>query len=332
MLTDYWVLGQMIAGFCAFFLLLRASFSAISFIRFWNNQALSEKQIQLERQGYLLSSILNIVLGFQILSLILFLNTVNNHLPNLIKGAMCATGVLEVNDFGYPLLFLKLLGVLLYAVFLVLNFWDNAEPNYPLTPFKYWLIFPILLLNLSDIMLSLSFFSSIEPDIIATCCSVQFSNTKGYSGLLGTYQGVFKDFTIVIWWFSFLILILIHFLLKGQKLVIHVLHLVAAIVFVFFSVFNLKYQFVKYIYGLPTHNCLFDIFWLKYQAIGYILFGSYYLVVGSSTFLLLYVIVKKHLNYSHQSWLKKVQYLGFLGTIFSFILPYLYWWLWSGNL
>lgn len=332
MLTDYWVLGQLIAGFCSFFLLLKAGFSSISFIRFWNKKKSSERQIKLERQSYLLSAILNIVLGFQILSLILFLNTVNNHLPNFIKGAMCATGVLEINDFGYPLLFLKLFSVFLYGVFMVLNYWDNAEPNYPLTPIKYWFIFPILILSCVDIFFSYSFFAEIEPDIIATCCSVQFNTSGANYGFIEAYQGFFQDFMIVFWWVCFIILIILHFFLKARKAIFHILHLIFAIGFVFFSVFNLKYHFVKYIYGLPTHNCLFDIFWIKYQAIGYVIFGSYYFVIGASLFLLLYIFVQKHLKHSHKNWLNKVQMLGFLGTIFSFVFPYLYWWFWTGNL
>ena len=145
MFTDYWVIAQLWAQGCALMLLLYASFFAVRSLRFWVGESDSALQTNLERQNYLMSAIMQVGLWFQALSLLMFLHTVNEHLPPLIKGAMCATGTLGINAWGYPLLGLKSLAILVYAIYLFINYLDNQEPAYPLTPHKYWWLFPALL-------------------------------------------------------------------------------------------------------------------------------------------------------------------------------------------
>ena len=122
-------------------------FLAFRIIRLWSADTTTELQLYLERRSYLIAFMVQFVLIFQILSLFLFLYTVNNHLPGIIKGAMCATGsfgMLMIMDIVH--LYLKSAGIIIYAAFLILNYLDNSEPAYPLTPIKYWLVFPAFLL------------------------------------------------------------------------------------------------------------------------------------------------------------------------------------------
>ncbi|MBN1408777.1 MAG: hypothetical protein JW956_13350 [Calditrichaceae bacterium] len=118
MFADHWIIAQLISKICSILLLLTALSTSIRIMCNWKPDSGSELQIQLERQTYLASTIIRYVLIFQIVSLIVFIFTVNNHLPGLIRGAMCASGTLTVNAYGYPLLYIKLFAIPFYAVYL----------------------------------------------------------------------------------------------------------------------------------------------------------------------------------------------------------------------
>ena len=340
MLADYWVITQLLTQVFSFMFLLGAALFSTRVIRLWSADATTELQLYLERRSYLIAFMVQFVLIFQVIALFLFLHTVNNHLPGIIKGAMCATGTLGVNDYGYNVLYLKSVGIIIYAAFLILNYLDNSEPAYPLTPIKYWLVFPAFLLLSFDFYYLFEYFRNIEPDIIATCCSVSFiaskSNTvfllehiSSNSGLLWLFYALF----LILWLIQALVLVKPDLFINPKvKLGISIFQLIISLAYVFLAMLTLKYFFVKYIYGLPSHNCLFDIFWANYYYVGYGIFGSYYGLIISSLFVFLYQAFKKHLRYKHTATLKKAQlyYLFFLSL--SFLIPIVYWVSWRGNL
>jgi hypothetical protein len=333
MLSDYWVIAQLLGQVCTVALLSGGVYFSIQLLKGWKRGATSEKQLHLERQSYLVSSIAQFALFFQLLLIVMFLNTVNLHLTGQIEGAMCASGVLDINDYGYPLLYLKIGSLLGYAIYLILNYFDQQEPEYPLTPLKFWCIFPAFGLMLLDFIWTFQFFSEIKPDIIATCCSVSFlaENSSPYSlsrtpENLGNY--------LVIWGSSSVVLLLMStFWQKSYaNLRFWAIQIILGIVYLALSVYVLKHFFVKYIYGLPSHNCLFDIFWAKYYYIGYILFGSYFGVLYCLLVGFIYQLFVSRLQIaSFRFWQKlRVVYIFFL--LCSFVLPWFYWYFWKGVL
>jgi hypothetical protein len=335
MFTDYWVLVQLLTQICAWVLIAGASIFAIGLLKNWANESSNELQIKLERQSYLVSSLVQFVLLFQIFSLLIFLQTVNFHIPRLIKGAMCATGALGVNSFGYPILYLKTGGIFIYAIFLIINYLDNLSPNYPLTPYKYWLIFPAFLFISTDLVNEVFYFAEIKPDIIATCCSVNFleQNSQSIDNQVLTLNN--RSLLLSLFYGLgglMLLLQLIGLWIKKYPKWLIISELIFGIAFVVLAVFSLKYFFVKYIYGVPNHNCLFDIFFPKYYYLGYALFSAYYglifsLLLGSLGILL---SSKIPLNQSKLLLYTKIWSLFFIG--FSLIVPSIYWFLWQGNL
>ncbi|MEZ5581200.1 MAG: hypothetical protein R3F40_18405 [Candidatus Competibacteraceae bacterium] len=65
-------------------------------LRHWNIHSGSELQLRLERRTYLISTLLGFALGAELLSLLLFAQTAES-LSGQFVGAMCATGVLNIN-------------------------------------------------------------------------------------------------------------------------------------------------------------------------------------------------------------------------------------------
>ncbi|MCU0445313.1 MAG: hypothetical protein MUE85_10380 [Microscillaceae bacterium] len=335
MLTDYWVLVQLLTQLCAWVLICGAVGFALNLLWGWQSDSNSELQIRLERQSYLISSLVQFVLIFQIFSLLIFLQIANFHIPHLIRGAMCATGALGVNEFGYPILYLKMGGVLVYAIFLIINYLDNLSPHYPLTPGKYWLVFPAFGLISADLGSEIFYFAQIKPDIIATCCSVNFLEQNSQSidnevinsnnqtlliyGFYGTGIGLLGLFVGNITIFK-----------KNNYLIIS--QLMLGIIFVGLAVLALKYFFVKYIYGVPNHNCLFDIFFAQYYYIGYVLFFLYYALVFTLLFGALVFIFRFKIPVFPSTFWVRLQWLGLALVWACLLIPSLYWGLWQGNL
>ncbi len=323
MLTHTWIITQTLGQTIAVILLLIVVFKSLPILMHWNRESASFLQLKLERRTYLISTIIQFVFWYQIAGLLLFLITVNNILPGSIKGAMCATGVLSVNIFGYPLLWIKLIAVIVYAQFLFLNRMDGREPLYPLTPNKYYWLFPALLLVIADFILSLLYFSKIEPDIIATCCSISFSTAKD-SSIFFIAANVRMVPMLIFFYLSFALLVIsVIFFNRGPEL-----SFVISLGFTTTAVFLLKNHFVKYIYGLPSHNCLFDIFWGRYYYIGYILFSALIISLICSLLLLTLKYIEKGLSAPVKPIRKILQWGAVLGSTLFTLLCSIYWLNW----
>lgn len=322
MLTDHWVIAQLLSQLCSVSLLFGVSFFSVEITKKWNVLVSDEIQLLLERKSYLVGSVLQIVLFFQVLSLMMFLVTVNEHLPTLVKGAMCATGVLETNLYGMPLLYLKSIAIFVYFSFLILNYLDNSEPNYPLTPLKYYLVIPAFLLLLVDFVAMLAYFYAIDPDIISNCCSVQFV-AQADNAATFLSSGDYIEEVIA----AFVLLFAVLLLTFKKPFAFFI-----AILYVFTAIYSLKYFFVKYIYGLPSHNCLFDIFFHNNYYIGYLIYGSYYVLLGTFLFSLLKNVFKGRLKTQHQSLQKQLNHTALIALLVSFLVPVLYWFFWEGSL
>lgn len=328
MLTDYWVIALLLSQLSSFVLLAGATLLSSQIIKRWSINNFNEEQLLLERRSYLVGSIVQFVLIFQVISLLMFLYAANHHFTGVIKGAMCADGVLGVNAYGKPLLYIKMGAVLLYVTYLLLNHLDNSEPAYPLTPIKYWLIYPVFLLIGVDLVYTVLFFYHIEPDLIATCCSVAFVGKNGSTGYFSFLASKFT--TSWLWVFGISGGVLALMLLVKQRLAW--LKLVVGSVFVTSAIYTLKHFFVKYIYGLPSHNCLYDIFWAKYYLIGYVFFGGYYLLMASLIGALLLEVFKARLQQPHEKLAHKMRWWSFYLVLLLILLPMWYWWSWDGVL
>jgi hypothetical protein len=105
-------------------MLCYSAYYGVRILQSWEIKSGSELQLSLERRTYLISTIVTYAFGFQLLSLFLFIFTAD-HLHTLFVGAMCAAGSLNVNQYGYPAVILKMVNFLICGVWLVLNVTDN---------------------------------------------------------------------------------------------------------------------------------------------------------------------------------------------------------------
>ena len=97
----------------------------------------------LERKTYLVSTLLSYAFGFELMSLFLFIYTVDDIHP-LFIGAMCATGSLNANPVGWPALGLKIALFFAAPAWLAMNRLDQRAEDTPLVRLKYPALLAIL--------------------------------------------------------------------------------------------------------------------------------------------------------------------------------------------
>jgi hypothetical protein len=270
MILNPGVLSLLIGSALVMAMLLYAAYFAFVIVRKWDITSGSEVQLNLERKTYLISTIMTYTLGFQLLSLFLFVFTADR-LHTLFVGAMCAAGTLNLNGFGYPTLLLKLISFLLAGVWLVLNYVDNKGFDYPLTRKKYVMLLGITPLILADTITQDIYFFSLKPHVITSCCGSLFSTDEtGIGSSLAAIPAVPVSVAL-----GLLLLLLFssggRFLFSGR----------GAPLFSFFSGASFLVSIAAvislvslYIYELPTHHCPFCILQTGYRYVGYPLYGT----------------------------------------------------------
>jgi hypothetical protein len=262
------VLALLVSSLLIALMSLYAGSHGVQILRHWDLTSGSERQLQLERQTYLVSTIVSYVLGFQLISLFLFLFTVDGLAP-LFVGAMCAVGSLSVNSLGYPTLLLKIITFILAGLWLILNHADNQGYDYPLIRWKQRLLLVLVPIILLETLLQAGYFLSMQPDIITSCCGSLFSskdrtlateivNAPPLPMLAIFYGSTLLTFAAGVWFVRRGSGGYLFALLSGCQFLVA---MVATI-----SVISL------YIYQMPSHHCPFCILQQEYWFIGYPLY------------------------------------------------------------
>ncbi|NTV13114.1 MAG: hypothetical protein HGA96_04160 [Desulfobulbaceae bacterium] len=268
MITSPAVIALLLASLLIGGMLLYAAFFAGRILRGWDRASGSEQQLALERRTYLVSSLLSLVMAFQIASIFFFIHTVDG-LHARFVGAMCAAGVLNINAFGYPTLILKLVNFLLAGLWLIVNDVDNRAYDYPLLRKKYLLLLLIAPLVLAEVVVQIEFFRGLQPDVITSCCGSLFAaNGKGVVAdlaalpLLPAVVMFAVTLAACLGMGAFFLLTgrggLLFALGSGITLLVLVVALIS-----FISL---------YFYEIPTHHCPFCLLQRGYNFIGYPLY------------------------------------------------------------
>jgi len=175
MLASPAVLALVGVSFSVTALLMLAALFALQILRHWDINSGSERQLRLERSTYLISTLVRFAITAEVIALLLFVYNAEAMHTQFV-GAMCATGVLNANAWGWPALLLKIGIFFAGGLWLVLNRLDNQGYDYPLIRLKYALLLTLLLpLVGAGALVQLVYFLQLNPDVITSCCGSLFS-------------------------------------------------------------------------------------------------------------------------------------------------------------
>ncbi len=270
MFLDSWSLSLTFGSLLVLFLLILAFRTAVRVLRYWDPASDSNRQIKLEGETWLASTLVIYALGFQIVSLLIFL-LATDHYSQVIVGAMCATGALKANIYGGPTLTIKLAGVFFYAFWIVIHRLDIGSETYPLVKLKYiYLLLPFLL---TDITLQTLYIINLTPDIITSCCAVVFA--EGGTGGMNLF-GVFSHFgTLITFYGTAVFLAIIGAVILTYQKKNTLLNVIYSLVwggFFLLALFTITTVFSSYIYAMPYHRCPFCILKPEYNYYGFALY------------------------------------------------------------
>ena len=287
MFLNSWSLGLTLAGLIILVLGIFACRTAFRVLRHWDPSSDSNLQIKLENEIWLASTLVEYGLGFQILTLVLFVLAADTFCQ-VIVGAMCATGALLANDFGMPTLLVKIAGVFLYGFWIVLHKLDISSETYPLVKIKYTYLLLILPLLIADITLQTMYIAYLSPDIITSCCAVVFGSSDETGRNL--LQGYSQTTLLFLYYGSIVFLLgLGCILLKRWLLPLAALFSAGWLWFLCLATVAIITLFSSYIYAMPYHHCPFCILKPEYHYIG---FALYFTLIPAAFFGLSTVIVE----------------------------------------
>ncbi|MCG7869387.1 MAG: hypothetical protein JAY74_23835 [Candidatus Thiodiazotropha taylori] len=259
-------------------MLLVAATFAFRILRHWDIQSGSELQLRLERRTYLVSTLLVWAFLFEFLSLLLFIYNAEA-LSGQFVGAMCATGVLNLNPWGWPTLFLKISMFFVAAIWLLLNYLDNRGYDYPLIRFKYALLLLALPLVGAETIVQWLHFTEMEPNLITSCCGTLFSADA--QGVSAEVSGIAPANSILALAISGIVVIAagVWVALRGQSGWLLSITGAAAFVIALVAIIS---SISLYIYEHPHHHCPFCILKQGHGYVGYFLYIPLFLATALS--------------------------------------------------
>lgn len=252
-----------------------ASWNGAQILNHWDIESGSARQLMLERKTYLVGTLLNVIMAYQIASLFLLVHTAD-HIHAEFVGAMCAAGTLGVNAYGYPSLQVKLLASLLCGIWLLVNRTDAQATDYPLIRFKYKLLLALEALFLLDLFLLWNYFAGLTPDVITSCCGVLFGDGNDSPAADLSHLPP-KGMRVVFLASVFLLFrVGMHYIITGRNAKACAL---AGIWLTWVSLSSILSFISLYFYQMPSHHCPFCILQREYGYVGYPLYLSW-LVLG----------------------------------------------------
>ena len=264
------ILALYVSSILIAFVVFYAAVYGVQILRRWNIESGSEGQLILERKTYLISTLLTYLLGFELLSLFLYVFTADR-LHTFFVGAMCAAGTLYVNDYGYPALILKVVNFLLAGLWLILNYTDNRGYDYPLIRKKYGLLLIMTPLILAEVILQANYFLRLRPNIITSCCGTLFSRDTG----AWTSEVTLLPIRAMeaVFYLSMAATLVSGIVFYRKRKGGHVFSCLTGVTFLVSMASILSFISV-YLYELPTHHCPFCLLQREYGYIGFPLYGA----------------------------------------------------------
>jgi hypothetical protein len=209
------------------------------------------------------------MLFFQLASFYLFIFTADAIHATFVS-AMCAAGSLNVNEYGYPAVIIKMVNFLVAGTWLIINYADNRAYDYPLIKKKYLLLLVIAPLMVAELIVQGAYFIGLKANVITSCCGSLFSaDAEGIASEIAALPRL--PMKIAFYLSTALTLASgMYFCFRSDW---------SGYVFSFLSIATFvvsvaaMISFISlYFYELPTHHCPFCILQKDYGFIGYLLY------------------------------------------------------------
>lgn len=261
------VIVFLLSEFTLFTLLFIAFVVSLKVLVKWDFESFTPFQFSLERQAYLVSTIILFVFLLKFVLVIYFIFSIDA-LAVLLPGAMCGAGVIKANEYGSYLLTLKLFILFLLTLWLYVHYYDMHTKNHQWFKQKSWLFSLIFIFIILELALDFSYFSNIDTHMPVSCCSALFGQLEGANPLP---FGLSTPLLLVLFYLLYILLILI------LKIGYTLLYVFTNVLFILIAYYAVIYFFGTYIYELPTHKCPFCMLQTEYHYIGYLLWGSLFM-------------------------------------------------------
>lgn len=271
-----------------FIFLTLSFFNTLYILRNYKKGSYTELQYSLEKRSYLLFVTIKIALIIKIVLLIFFTYTLNE-LSTLITGAMCSAGVITANNYGEPLLILKLLLILFAMLWLTLNKEDTHSKKMPYFKTKMYLFTLIYSFAFIEIVLELLFFTNLSTQKSVSCCSSIYSSVDE----IMFFGFNISSLKLVTLFYLLFFATILSALLKKKYLL-----LFFSILFTYISYLSVVYFFSMYIYQLPSHHCPYCLLQSEYNYIGYFIYSSFIVALYYSISAFFFNFLKKSFIYS----------------------------------
>ncbi len=233
----------------------------------WDFESFTPFQFALERQAYLVSTIILFVFLMKFILVVYFIFSIDA-LSLLLPGAMCGAGVIKANVYGSYLLILKIFILFLLTLWIYVHSYDMRTKNHQWFRQKSWLFSLIFVLFIAELGLDFSYFSNIDTHMPVSCCSALFGQLEGANPLP---FGLSVSLLLVLFYLLYILVILT---IKSGYTILYIL---TNIFFVFIAYYAVVYFFGTYVYQLPTHKCPFCMLQPEYYYVGYLLWGSLFM-------------------------------------------------------
>jgi len=232
-------------------------------------------QYKLEKQSYLVATIIKFIFAIKIPLFIFFIFTLDK-ISTVLPGAMCGAGVVNATQYGTPLLMLKILNLYLFGYWIVLNNEDMKSEDRKYLKLKFFIFSFAYILLLIEIVLQMSMFFSIDVNSVVDCCGSIYSTTNGtyMADIIGA-----KPFYLLTLFYGVYLFIIAAYITKNRYF-----YSISNLLFMIIALISLIGFFGTYIYELPTHHCPFCMLQKDYHYVGYFLYtflfvGTFYGVV-----------------------------------------------------
>jgi hypothetical protein len=270
-LLEPWVLLRVIAGIVTTAFFVRAAATSVRVLRHFDLGSYAEGQLALERQVELASTFVRVATAMQFASLALSALAADR-LSHGIRGAMCAYGVFNANEWGFRALASTVLVAVLGGILAQIYAFDARTTNLALV--RKLSVFTLILAPLAavDLALTSAFLLKLDLSITASCCSVQLDAAAAGNGGFAHGPRILAATLAPI---AIVVAMAVAFaaLRRPKAPLVFAAGLFALVAFPL-AVGAAVLEVAPYAFELPQHVCPFCLLKADVLGIGYPLFGS----------------------------------------------------------